>query len=38
MRQTGYAISLKPRWLIEMGFGWMQQTGPLHQVKLRGIN
>jgi hypothetical protein len=25
------------RWLIEKGFGWLKQTGPLRQVKLRGL-
>jgi Transposase DDE domain len=24
-------------WLIEKGFGWLKQTGPLRQVKLRGL-
>lgn len=36
-RQPGYAISLSRRWLIEKGFGWLKQTGPLRQVKLRGV-
>ena len=36
-RQPGYAISLSRRWLIEKGFGWLKQTGPLPQVKLRGL-
>lgn len=36
-RQPGYAVSLSPRWLIEKGFGWLKQTGPLRQVKLRGL-
>ncbi len=36
-RQPGYAISLSRRWLIEKGFGWLKQTGPLRQVKLRGL-
>jgi transposase len=36
-RQPGYAISLSRRWLVEKGFGWMKQTGPLCQVKLRGL-
>jgi Transposase DDE domain/Serpin (serine protease inhibitor) len=31
-RQPGYAISLSRRWLIEKGFGWLKQTGPLRQV------
>jgi transposase len=35
-RQPGYAISLSRRWLVEKGFGWLKQTGPLRQVKLRG--
>lgn len=25
------------RWLVEKGFGWLKQTGPLRQVKLRGL-
>jgi hypothetical protein len=36
-RQPGYTISLSRRWLIEKGFGWLKQTGPLRQVKLRGL-
>jgi hypothetical protein len=36
-RQPGYAISLSRRWLAEKSFGWLKQTGPLHQVKLRGL-
>src|ERR1700736_5377615 len=36
-RHPGYAISLSRRWLIEKGFGWLKQTGPLRQVKLRGL-
>ncbi len=36
-RQPGYAISLSRRWLIEKGFGWLKQTGPVRQVKLRGL-
>jgi transposase len=36
-RQPGYAISLNRRWLVEKGFGWLKQTGPLRQVKLRGL-
>jgi hypothetical protein len=36
-RQPGYAISLSRRWLIKKGFGWLKQTGPLRQVKLRGL-
>jgi hypothetical protein len=37
-RQPDYAISLSRRWLIEKGFGWLKQTGPLRQVKLRGLD
>jgi transposase len=37
-RQPGYVISLSRRWLIEKGFGWLKQTGPLRQVKLRGLD
>ena len=36
-RHTGYARSLSRRWLIEKTFGWLKQTGPLRQVKLRGL-
>ena len=36
-RQSGYAIRLSRRWLIESGFRWLKQTGPLRQVKLRGL-
>src|ERR1700741_467591 len=36
-RQPGYAISLSRRWLVEKGFGWLKQTGPIRQVKLRGL-
>ncbi|MDX6459838.1 MAG: hypothetical protein QOE55_3535 [Acidobacteriaceae bacterium] len=32
----GYAIILSRRWLVEKGFGWLKQTGPIRQVKLRG--
>jgi len=35
-RHPGYAISLSRRWLVEKSFGWLKQTGPVHQVKLRG--
>jgi hypothetical protein len=31
-RHRGYAISLSRRWLVEKGFGWLKQTGPLRQV------
>ena len=36
-RHTGYARSLSRRWLVEKTFGWLKQTGPLRQVKLRGL-
>jgi hypothetical protein len=36
-RQPGYAVSLSRRWLVEKGFGWLKQPGPLRQVKLRGL-
>jgi hypothetical protein len=36
-RRTGYAVSLSRRWLVEKGFGWLKQTGPLRQVKLLGL-
>ena len=32
------AISLSRRWLIEKSFGWLKQTGPLRQVKQRGLH
>jgi hypothetical protein len=37
LRQPGYSVSLSRRWLIAKGFGWLKQTGPLRQVKLRGL-
>jgi len=37
-RHVGYAISLSRRWLLEKGFGWLKQTGPIRQVKLRGVH
>src|SRR6202007_802906 len=37
-RQPGYAVSLSRRWLIEKSFGWLKQTGPLRQSKLRGLS
>lgn len=37
-RHPGYAISLSRRWLIEKSFGWLKQTGPVRQVKLRGLH
>lgn len=36
-RHAGYAVSLSRRWLVEKAFGWLKQTGPLAQVKLRGL-
>jgi transposase len=36
-RHGGYALSLSRRWLVEKTFGWLKQTGPLAQVKLRGL-
>ncbi len=36
-RHPGYAISLSCRWLVEKSFGWLKQTGPLRQVKVRGL-
>jgi hypothetical protein len=35
---VGYAIGLSRRWLVEKGFGWPKQTGPIRQVKLRGLH
>ena len=37
-RHPGYALSLSRRWLIEKSFGWLKQTGPVRQVKLRGLH
>jgi transposase len=37
-RHPGYAISLSRRWLVEKSFGWLKQTGPVRQVKLRGLH
>ena len=36
-RHPGYAISLSCRWLVEKTFGWLKQTGPVRQVKVRGL-
>ena len=36
-RHRVYAVSLSRHWLVEKGFGWLTQTGPLRQVKLRGL-
>ena len=36
-RHPGYAISLSRRWLVEKSFAWLKLTGPLRQVKLRGL-
>jgi transposase len=36
-RHPSYAISLSRRWLVEKGFGWLKQTGPVRQVKYRGL-
>ena len=36
-RHPGYAHSLSRRWLVEKTFGWLKGTGPLRQVKLRGL-
>lgn len=37
-RHPGYALSLSRRWLVEKSFGWLKQTGPIRQVKLRGLH
>jgi transposase len=37
-RHAGYAISLSCRWLVEKSFGWLKQTGPVRQVKVRGLH
>ena len=37
-RHEGYAISLSCRWLVEKGFGWLKETGPVRQVKVRGLH
>ena len=36
LRASG--LRRRRRWLIEKGFGWLKQTGPLRQVKLRGLD
>ncbi len=36
-RYAGYAISLSCRWLVKKTFGWLKETGPLRQVKERGL-
>jgi hypothetical protein len=36
-RHLGYGISLSCRWLVEKSFGWLKQTGPIRQVKVRGL-
>ena len=36
-RHTGYGVSLSCRWLVEKSFGWLKQTGPMRQVKVRGL-
>ena len=37
-RHPGYAISLSCRWLVEKSFGWLKETGPVRQVKVRGLH
>jgi transposase len=37
-RHPGYSISLSCRWLVEKGFGWLKGTGPIRQVKVRGLH
>jgi hypothetical protein len=37
-RRPGYATSLSRRWLVEKGFGWLKQTDPIRQLKLRGLH
>ena len=37
-RHPGYALSLSCRWLVEKSFGWLKQTEPVRQVKLRGLH
>jgi IS5 family transposase len=37
-RHPGYSISLGCRWLVEQPFGWLKQTGPIRQVKVRGLH
>jgi IS5 family transposase len=36
-RHSGYTRSLSRRWLVEKTFGWLKATGPMRQVKLRGL-
>jgi len=37
-RHPGYSVSLSCRWLVEKGFGWLKETGPMRQVKVRGMH
>ena len=37
-RHPGYRISLSCRWLVEKPFAWLKETGPMRQVKLRGLH
>ena len=37
-RHPGYAISLSCRWLVEKPFAWLKETGPMRQVKVRGLH
>jgi transposase len=37
-RHKGYKISLSCRWLVEKSFGWLKETGPIRQVKVRGLH
>ena len=36
-RHAGYGVSLSCRWLVEKTFGWLKQSGPLGQAKVRGL-
>lgn len=36
-RHSGYTRPLSRRGLVEKTFGWLKGTGPLRQVKLRGL-
>ena len=37
-RHEGYGVSLSCRWLVEKSFGWLKQTGPVRQVRVRGLH
>jgi hypothetical protein len=36
-RHRGYGISISSRWLVEKGFDWLKQIGPVRPIKMRGL-